>query len=144
MAAPPHQNIHKRESIHDGICERIVLTTSFSVRLLFHPASSKNTIYDFIGINSDCFCPFAETVAVPFQIFLMIWRHTFEHRGILLGTPTQAFMKSNSPELLNNFNCGVCHSHIDRTFDKLIRHRMLHLVYGDVVVKLYCGGTMFS
>ena len=43
----------------------------------------KDTVYNFIGIDSNCFCPFAETVTVPLQIFLVIWRHMFEYCGIL-------------------------------------------------------------
>ena len=68
----------------------------------------------------------------------------FEYCGILPRTPVQAFVGSNSPEILKNFNGGICHSHIDLIFDILIRHRVVHFVYGDVIVELYCGGTMFS
>lgn len=38
------------------------------VGLLF----GKRAVYNLVGVDSDCFRLFAEVVAVPFQIFLMV------------------------------------------------------------------------
>ena len=67
-----------------------------------------------------------------------------QYGGVLPGTPVQTFVGSNPPVVLENFNGGIRHPHIYLIFDILIRHRVVHPIYCDVIVELYCGGTMFS
>ena len=89
-------------------------------------------VYDLVGIYSDRFRPFTEAIAIPLQIFLMVLWHMFCHSRILTRTSIQAFMRSNPSMIFKNLNRGIGHSHINLIFDILIRHRVVHLVYGDV------------
>ena len=51
--------------------------------------------------------------------FLVIRRHMFQYGGVLPGTPVQTFVGSNPPVVLENFNSGIRHPHIDLIFDIL-------------------------
>ena len=53
-------------------------------------------------------------------------------------------MGSNPIMIVKYFNSGVCHPHINLIFDILIGHGVVHTVYCDVIVELYCGGTMLN
>jgi len=68
----------------------------------------------------------------------------FFHRRILSEASVQTLMGSDLAVIEEDFNGSVGYPHIDLIFDILIRHRVVHLVYCDVIVELYCGGTMFN
>ena len=104
----------------------------------------KQTVNDLIGIDPDCFRPFTEAVTVPFQIFLVVWRHMFFHRRILSEASVQTLMGSDPAVIEEDFNGSVGYPHIDLIFDILIRHRVVHLVYCDVIVELYRGYAVFG
>lgn len=56
-------------------------------RLLFNLPEVSIASTTLPCVNSNRICPFAEPVAVPFQIFLVFLRHMFRHSGIL-ATPS--------------------------------------------------------
>ncbi len=93
----------------------------------------------FLCVDSNRICPFAETVTVPLQIFLVIWRHMFRYRGVLAAPAMETAMRGNPVVMIKYFNRCFCYAHIDLIFDILIRHRVVHFVYGDVIVELDSG-----
>ena len=68
----------------------------------------------------------------------------FEDGGILPGTSVKTLVGSDLPVVLENFNSCICYPHIDLIFDILVRHRVVHLIYCDVIVELHSGSAMFS
>ena len=110
-----------------------------SVSLLFHPAGGQDRINHLTCVDSNRICPSTETVTVPFQIFLMIWRHMFYYRGVLAAPAMETAMRGDPVVMIKYFNRCFCYAHIDLIFDILIRHGVVHLVYCDVVVELDSG-----
>src|SRR5699024_1546965 len=47
-----------------------------SVSLLLNSAGGQDRINHLPCVDPDRICPSAETVTIPFQILLMVWRHT--------------------------------------------------------------------
>ncbi len=74
----------------------------------------------------------------------MIRWHMLKNSRILPGTAIEPPMGSDSPVILENFNCGVCYPYIDLIFDILIRHGVVHLIYCNVIVELHRSSAMFS
>ena len=55
-----------------------------------------------------------------------------------------SFMGCNSIVMIENLNGCICYSHIDLIFDILMRHRVVHFVYSDVIIELYDGFFPFA
>ena len=96
----------------DGKCPGI-LTHTASVSLLFHPAGGQDCINHLPCVDSNRICPSAETVTVPFQIFLMIWRHMFHYRGVLAAPAMETAMRGDPVVMIKYFNRCFCYAHID-------------------------------
>ena len=67
-----------------------------AIGLLLDSRGGKDRIDDLARIASDAFSPFAETVAVPFKIFLMVLRHMFRDGAVLPLASVSAAMRGDS------------------------------------------------
>ena len=110
-----------------------------SVGPLFNPAGGKDSIDNLTCVNSNRICSSAETVAVPFQIFLVILRHMFRNSGILTTSAIEPAAAGDSFVIIKNFNRCICYTHINLIYDILIRHGIEYLLYCDVIVELHSG-----
>ena len=90
--------------------------------------SSSVTAHEISNINhSVCIyanplSPFAETIAIPFQIFLMVFWHMFRDSAVLPRTSFQTTVGSNAVMTVKNFNSGICYLYINFLFDVFIRN----------------------
>ena len=91
-----------------------------SVGLLFHTFGGQYCIDHSVRIYANPLSPFAEPVAVPFQIFLVVLRHMFRDRAVLPMASFQATMGSDAVMVVENFNGGICYLYINFLFDVFI------------------------
>lgn len=75
-------------------------------------------------IGSNPLCPFAETVTVPFQIFLVIGGHMFRNSAVLSLSAIQTAVGSNAVVIIKDFDDSVGYPHIHLTFDIFVRNRV--------------------
>lgn len=75
-----------------------------------------------VRIYANPLSPFAEPVAVPFQIFLVVFRHMFRDRAVLPRASFQTTVGSNAVMVVENFNSGICYLYIHFLFDVFIRN----------------------
>lgn len=59
---------------------------------------------------------------LPFQIFLVIFRHMFRNGAVLPRASFQTTMGSNAVMVVKNFNRGICYPYINFLFDVFIRN----------------------
>ena len=96
------------------------LTGIHKLGLLFHTFGGQYRIDHSVRIYANPFSPFAEPVAVPFQIFLVVFRHMFRDSAVLPRTPLQTAVGSNAVMIVKNFNSGICYLDINFLFDVFI------------------------
>ena len=73
-------------------------------------------------IGSNPLSPFAETVAVPFQIFLVIGGHMFRNGAVLPLSAIQTVVGSNAVVIVKDFDNRVSYPHIHLAFDVFVRN----------------------
>lgn len=93
-----------------------------SVGLLFHTFGGQYCIDHSVRIYANPLSPFAEPVTVPFQIFLVVFRHMFRDRAVLPRASFQTTVGSNAVMVVENFNSGICYLYINFLFDVFIRN----------------------
>ena len=73
-------------------------------------------------IGSNPLSTFAETVTVPFQIFLVIGGHMFRNSAVLPLSVIQTTAGSNAVVIVKDFNNSVGYTHIHLAFDVFVRN----------------------
>ena len=84
-------------------------------------------------IGSNPLSPFAETVTVPFQIFLVIGRHMFRNSAVLPLSAIQTAVGSNAVVIVKDFDNSVSYPHIHLAFDVFVRNG----VYANFACELH-------
>ena len=73
-------------------------------------------------IGSNPLCSFAETVTVPFQIFLVIGGHMFRNSAVLPLSAIQTAVGCNAVVIVKDFNNRVGYPYIHLAFDVFVRN----------------------
>jgi hypothetical protein len=74
---------------------------------LLHTFGGQYCIDCSVRIYTNPLSPLSEAVAVPFQIFLVVFRHVLRNGAVLLGAPGKAAVGSNAVVVVKNFNGGI-------------------------------------
>jgi hypothetical protein len=78
-------------------------------------------MYNFICVRANLLCPPTEPIAVPFQIFLVVFRHMLHDVAVLPWLSVEADMRAQAVMVEENFNGFVCYPYIDLAFDIFTR-----------------------
>ena len=123
-----------------SICIEVVLSDNNScctVSLLLYLVAGKKGVYDGIRIYTDLRSPFAESVAVPLNVLLMIRRHMRLYHAVLIGSSVKPRVGTNTFSAKEYFHRGSCDPDVDLLLDVLIRDRVILLVYGNMVIRCH-------
>lgn len=82
----------------------------------------KNCINYLISAGADPFRPFAETVAIPFQILLVGSRHMLRNHAVLPLAPIKTVVGCNPIMIVKNLYSFICNPHINFAFYIFIRN----------------------
>ena len=75
-----------------------------------------------VRIYANPLSQFAEVVAIPLQILLVVFRHMLCNGAILSRASFQTMVGSNAVMVVKNFNGGICYLYIHFLFDVFIRN----------------------
>ena len=80
--------------------------------MLLNLLGGKDCIHNLARTGSNPLSPFTETVAVPFQIFLMIGGHMFHDSAVLPLPAIQTPVGGNAVVIIKDFDNSVGYPHI--------------------------------
>ncbi len=90
-----------------------------SIRLLFYTLRGKDCVNDDSRAGTDLAAPTAETVAVPFQILLVIFQHVLSYNAVLSFPAVKETMRSNESLFIEHLNVGDGNPYIGLSLDVL-------------------------
>ena len=109
------------------------------VALLLHLVGGEKNPHHGGGVLADLLRLADETLAVPLQVGLVVRRHMVLHRAVLVGTAMETQVRCDPDTREEDFYCGPGRAHIHLLPDVLIRHRVVHALYADMVIVLDSG-----
>jgi hypothetical protein len=80
---------------------------------LFHTFGGQYCIDHSVRIYANPLSPFAESVAIPLKIFLVVFQHMLGNGAVLPMASFQTAMGSNAVMAVKNFNGGICYLYIN-------------------------------
>src|SRR5699024_3428617 len=91
------------------------------VALLLHLVGGEKEPYHSSGVLADLLCPADDTLAIPLQVGLVVRRHMFLYRAVLVGAAMEPQMGSDASPCKKDLHGSPGKAHIHLLLDVLIR-----------------------
>ena len=104
------------------------------VALLLYLVAYENSSDNRFGIVPDLGCPLNETLTVPLDVLLMVWRHVIFHGAVLICSAMESGVRADTVPVKENLHSSLCHAHIHLLLDVFVGSGVIHMFNRNMIV----------